>query len=73
MMTSVRYSVSWCYREGGKTVRRIFYSAKTKPCVEAGRLIDDNPFAFDIEVIEADTGRMVEWKAPSIGTVLVRA
>lgn len=70
MMTSAKYCVVWCYREADCSVRRVLYHSSPEPCIEAARLIWGNPFAFNIEVLECDTGKAVDWKAPGIGRIL---
>lgn len=70
MMTSAKYAVSWCYDEMRQQVRRTLYHSTVTPCVEAARLIANSPYAFDIEVLEVDTGKSINWAAPSIGAVL---
>jgi len=72
MMTASKYCVVWCYREGDRTVRRTLHSAQVEPCVEAARLINGNPFAFEVEVLESDSGKRVEWEASEIGRIVDR-
>ncbi len=69
MMTAIKYSTSWLYREGDKTVRRTLSSYTLAPCIEAARLIDSNPYTSDVEVLEVDTGKSIDWKG-KIGRVL---
>ena len=73
MMTAVKYCVVWCYREGEKTVRRTLHSYEQTACIEAARLLNGNPYTSDIEVLETDTGRSIDWTAPGIGRVLHEA
>jgi hypothetical protein len=70
MMTSARFSVSWCYREGEKSIRRTLYHSKIDGCIEAARLISGNPYAFDVDVREVDTGKCIDWTTPQIGSVI---
>lgn len=70
MKTSVKYCVAWCYREGEATVRRTLHSYKLAPCIEAARLLFGNPYVSDIEVLETDTGKAMDWAVPSTGRVL---
>lgn len=82
MMTAVRFAVTWCFREGyfdeaagkhvDKAVRRTLYHHTETPCIEAARLISFNPYSFDVEVTEVDTGKQIEWQA-GVGRVVVRA
>ena len=72
MLTSAKFSVSWVYREGDDMIRRFLSSPKAEPCIEAARLMNANPYVSDVEVLEIDTGSVVDWAAPGIGKVLVR-
>ena len=69
MLTAVKYCVVWSYREGDLAVRRTLYSASPRPCIEAARIISGNPYTFDVEVLEVDTGKKLSWEFP-IGHVL---
>jgi hypothetical protein len=62
MLTAVKHCVSWCYREDARAIRRTLHSYHVGPCVEAARIISGNPHTFDIEVIETDTGKVIDWK-----------
>ena len=56
-------------------MRRILYSSKLEPCIEAARLIAGNPYAFDIEVCYTSgeaNGSNIDWKPYGIGEVLVK-
>jgi hypothetical protein len=70
MITEICYSVFWSYREGDKSVCRRLSSYSVEPCIEAARLIDGNPYSSDIKVIELETARSIDWKAPGNGQVL---
>lgn len=70
MLTSVHYAVSWCYREGDKAVRRTLNHSTVSPCIEAARIMAGNPYVFDVEVREIDTGEPVSWQPAAIGRVL---
>lgn len=72
MLTAMRYAVSWVYREDDKSVRRTLYHNTEIPCIEAARLISNNPYSSDVEVTEVDSGKAVEWKAPGIGRVIAK-
>lgn len=72
MMTSSKYCVVWCYREGDTAVRRTLHSATVDGCIEAARLISNNVYAFEIQVLESDTGKSIDWEQRQIGRVLVR-
>ncbi len=68
-MTAHRFSVSWSYREGERIVRRTLHNYNVDPCIEAARLINNNPYSSDVEVLNVDSGERVDWSA-SIGRVL---
>lgn len=72
MMTSVKFAVTWCFREADLSIRRTLYHHNVESCIEAARLISFNPYSFDVEVTEVDTGKQIEWKA-GVGRVMVRA
>lgn len=71
MMTAVHFHLTWRYRHGDKHVRRGLFSSESMPCIEAARLLSSNPYTYDIEVHDVDTGRAVNWSPPGIGRVLV--
>ncbi len=74
----MKYYVSWRYREGDSSlesgeilVHRALFSNCVEPCIEAARLIQCNPYTFDVAVINSDTNEPVEWCA-KIGRVIAR-
>lgn len=68
-MTTSKFYVTWCYTDGKNSIRRALHSTKVEPCIEAARLINGNPYAFEIGVFESDSGKEVNWEA-GIGIVL---
>lgn len=72
MMTSSKYAVMWTYREGDTAVCRALHSSQLEPCIEAARLISSNPYASEINVVESDTGKLMDWGASEIGRVVNR-
>lgn len=70
MLTAARFALCWCYREGARSVRRTLSSYNAEPCIEAARLLAGNPYAFDIEVRQINTGQPIAWEAPGTGLVL---
>jgi hypothetical protein len=71
MMTSSKYCVAWCYTDGHRSIRRTLHSSTSEACIEAARLFNGNPYVFDIEVLETDSGKRIEWTATGIGVVFV--
>ena len=62
MITATKFAVSWVYEESGTSVRRILHSTSAVACIECARLLNHHPFVSQIEVLESDTGKSVDWK-----------
>lgn len=69
-MTLVKYSLTWTYHEGDKSVRRTLLSFKSSACIEAARVLNGNPYCSEIEVHEVDSEKLVDWTPPGVGYVL---
>lgn len=72
MITSTKYCVLWAYRAGDEHVRRQLHSAKLEPCIEAARLMNGNPYVMDVQVLETDTGKSMDWQPERIGQVIYK-
>lgn len=62
MITATKFAVSWVYEESGTVVRRTLHSTNAVACIECARLLNQHPFVSQIEVLESDTGKSVDWK-----------